>query len=382
MRFRLQLDESQNLLLKFWLPALANGGIVWLLLLFVGHTPLVRATGLALVIVGVSLSLRRMGALLSMVGGLALALSPIFWSQTGGSEGQPATIVLAVAAAGLTVLIAAFLSKKNYIGLGLGVLVFAAIFWSQIGTARSIRLTAFVISWLMFLLIDMLLVTNPRPDEAPMILRDGRVKTGAGAEEARPYHTLGILLLMGIGVINDPLLTLLMPSLALSLLLTHTRLAWWYWLLFALIALIGLRGFWQDYYIAQDYLLKLLDWHHGSRWVEMLQLVVSQFSIVGIIFGVLGLARLARWYPPLGTVLMIAYAAYWIFGLIYYGAQRNLLLLPMFVIQVVWISYAVLALSEWLAKSLPNHPKFGRYFVVAVYAILPATMFLNILQSS
>lgn len=378
---RQQLDEAQILLAKFWLPALFNGAIVWVLLLLLGQTPLVRATGLALVIVGVTLALRRMGAALSMVGGLALALSPIFWSQTGGSEGEPATIVIAVGAAAITVLVAAFLSKKPYIGLGLGVVVFAGLFWSQIGTPRSIRLTAFVISWLMFLLIDMLLVTNPRPDEAPMILRDGRLKTGEVSEDARPYHTWGILLLMGIGVINDPLLTLLMPSLVLSLYLTHTRLSWWYWLLIGAIAIVGLRGLWLDYYIAQAHLLELIDWRNGIRWVDMLQLVISQFGIIGILFGVLGLARLARWYPPLGTVLMIAYAAYWVFGLVYYGNQRNLLLLPMFVIQIVWMCYAVLALSEWLAKSLPNYPKYGRYIVVFAYAILPLLMFLNILQN-
>jgi hypothetical protein len=113
----------------------------------------------------------------------------------------------------------------------------------------------------------------------------------------------------------------------------------------------------------------------------MLQLVVSQFSILGIILSVLGLARLSRWYPPLGTVLMIAYAAYWFFGLVYIGNQRNLLLLPMLVIQLVWMCYAVLALSEWLAKSLLNYPKLGRYLVVLAYAILPLSMLLNILQS-
>jgi len=230
-------------------------------------------------------------------------------------------------------------------------------------------------------LIDMLLVTNPRPDEAPMILRDGGLKAGEGAEEARPYHTLGILLLMGIGVINDPLLTLLLPSIALSLFLTRTRLAWWYWGLLGIIAIIGLRGLWSEYYIAQAHLLHLINWRHGFRWVNMLQLVVSQFGLVGILFGVLGLARLARWYPPLGTVSLIAYSFYWFFGLVYYGNQRNLLLLPMFVIQIVWISYAVLALSEWLAKSLPHHPKFGRYIVVIAYAILPLLMFLSILQN-
>jgi hypothetical protein len=230
-------------------------------------------------------------------------------------------------------------------------------------------------------LIDMLLLTNPRPDEAPMILRDGRLKIAEGAEDARPYHTLGILLLLGIGVLNDPLLTLLLPSVALSLFLTNTKMAWWYWVAVALIAIMGLRGLWIDYFIAQSHLFEFLEWRDGSRWVNMIQLVISQFSIIGVIFGILGLARLSRWYPPLGTVLMIAYAAYWFLGLVYFGNQRDLLLLPMFVIQIVWMCYAVLALSEWVAKSLQNHFKFGRFVVIAAYAILPLMMFYNILQS-
>jgi hypothetical protein len=381
MQRRLGLDEAQILLIRFWTPALVNGAIAWLLLLLLGQTPLMRASGLALVIIGVTLALRRMGSILALIGGLALTLSPVFWSQTGGGQGEPATIVIALAAASVTVIIVAFLSNRPYIGMGLGIVVFAGLFWSQIGTPRSIRLTAFIISWLMFLLIDMLLLTNPRPDEAPMILRDGRLKTADGAAEARPYHTLGILLLMAVGVLNDPLLTLLFPSIALSLFLTHTRFAWWYWLALGLIAIVGLRGLWVDYMIGQAHLLALVDWRDGARWVNMIQLVISQFSIIGIIFGVLGLARLARWYPPLGTVLMLAYAAYWFFGLVYSGNQRDLLLLPMLVIQIVWMCYAVLALSEWVAKSLQNYPKIGRYIVILGYGILPLLMFFNILQN-
>src|SRR5688572_12616559 len=134
-------DEEQFRLIRFWLPSLLSAGLVWLLLLYVGQTPLSRATGLALVIMGVTLALRRMGSALSVIGGLALAFSPVFWSQTGGGQGEPATIVMAAAVAAIVVMIAALVSKKPYIGMGLGIVVFVAFFFSQIGTARSIRLT-------------------------------------------------------------------------------------------------------------------------------------------------------------------------------------------------------------------------------------------------
>jgi hypothetical protein len=370
-------DEEQFGLIKFWLPSLFNAALVWLVLLYIGQTPLSRATGLALVIMGVTLALRRMGSALAIIGGLALAFSPVFWSQRGGGQGEPATIVMAMGAAAIVVLMAALMSKKPYIGIGLGIIVFVALFFSQIGTPRSIRLTGFVIGWLMFLLIDMMLVTNPRPDDAPMILKDGKLQNADGAEAARPYHTLGILLLLGVGILNDPLLTLLLPSMALSLWLTKTKLHWAYWLAFGLIAGFGIRGIWSDYAVEQAGRLALDSWRNGIEWLDMIQLVVGQFTIMGVVLSVLGLARLARWYPPLGTVSLLAYAAYWGFGLIYNGSQRNLLLLPLFVLQVLWMNYAVLAISEWAAKSLPNHSTLGRYLVIAAYGLLPLSLMIG-----
>jgi hypothetical protein len=372
-------DEENLRLIKFWLPSLLSAGLVWLLLLYIGQTPLSRATGLALVIMGVTLALRRMGSALSVVGGLALAFSPAFWAQTGGGQGEPAAIVIAAGVAAVFVLLVALLSKRPYIGIGIGILVFVAYFFSQTDTVHSIRLTAFVVGWLMFLLIDMLLLTNPRPDEAPMLLKDGKLQNAAGAEDARPYHTLGILLLLAVGILNDPLLTLLMPSMALSLLLTKTKLHWAYWLGFGLVAGFGLRGIWADYLVAQEFKLALDSWRNGVEWLDMIQLVVAQFSIVGVVLSVLGLARLARWYPPLGTVTLLAFAAYWGFGLVFNGPQRDSLLLPLYVIQLLWMNYAVLAISEWAAKILPNYPNLGRYLVIAAYSVLPIALFIGIL---
>lgn len=376
-----KLDDEQILLIKFWLPALVNGLLVWLLLLYLGQTPLLRATGLGLVIVGVTLALRRMGSVLAVIGGLSLALSPAFWSQTGGADGEPARIVIALAVALVVVAITVLLSKRPYIGLGLGLVVFAGLFWSQIGTPRSIRLTGFIVGWLMFLMIDMLLLTNPRPEDAPMILRDGGMRPVDGAISARSYHIYGILLLIGIGIINDPLLTLLMPSVIVSLLLTNTKLNKLYWAGIGLMAGIGIMMLWTTYPVNQAHFLVLDNWRQGSAWIEMIQLLIEQFTIVGAILSLPGLARLARWYPPLGTVSMMGFAAYWLFGSVYTGPNENILLLPMYVIFVLWMSYAVLALSEWASRTLAKQALIGRYLVIAMYALLPAWMLYRIIAS-
>lgn len=367
----MSLSQQQILLLKFWIPPLFCGAISWLLFLLLGETPLVRATGLALVIVGTTLALRRMGSVLAVVGGLTLALSPAFWQQTGGSAGDPATITIAMLAAAVTVILAIPLAKRRYIALGIGIAVFAVFFWSQIGTPRSIRLTGFVIAWLAFLLVDMLLITNPRPDAAPRLLEDR--KKMANTHKPRPYHTLGILLLYGLGVLNDPLLTLLAAAIVLSLFLTQHSLPRWYWPALALVIGIGLRGIAVDYIDAQAYRLALGSWRDGREWLDFIQLIVSQFSIFGVILGVLGVARLARWYPPLGVVTLIAYTAYSYFALVYNGPDRNFLLLPLYLLQVVWMTYAVLAISEWVARVL-RPPWFGRHLVIAVYGLLPLSM--------
>jgi hypothetical protein len=378
----LKLNEQQTLFIKFWTPALINGAIVWALLMILGDTPVIRATGLALVIVGVTLALRRMGSALSMVGGLTLALSPIFWSQTGGGVGSPATIVIALGAASAIVVVTALLSKRPYVGLGLGIAMFAALFMSQIGIPRSIRLTAFIIGWIMYLLVDMLLLTNPRPDDAPLLLRSAYTKNPDGSEPARPYHTLGILLLLSVGILNDPLLTLLAPSIGLSLYLTHTKQPVWYWLIFGIVVGFGIQNIHIQYVEGQARFMLLDQWQDGRRWLNMMELVMSQFTVFGMILGVLGLARLSRWYPPLGTVSLVGYGAYWIFGVVYNAPTRGLLLLPLFVIQVVWMTYAILALSEWASHTLPYHPKIGRYAIIVLYAVLPASMLLRIITAT
>lgn len=361
------LTPAQYRLLKFWLPPLLAGGVAGAILLVLGETPLVRASGLAVAVVGVAGALRRFGAVLAVIGALTLVVSPSFWSQTGGGDGNPATIVLAIGAAVAIMAGVVVLSKRPALAIGLGVIVFAVLFSSQIGTPRSIRLTAFAFGWLMFLLTDMLLIAHPNPSDAPSILQDKPDE----APQARPYHVYGILLLFGVGVLNDAVLTFLAPSLLVALLLSRYKLAWWYWV--ALGAFVGIGGsrFASEYLEAQSTLMVLEQWRNADRWLDLVRLVVEQFTPIGILLGVLGLARLSRWYPPLGSVTMLAYGAYAFFGLAYLGVRRDVLLMPLFIIQVIWMTYAVFALSEWLAKAVPRLAPYARLGVSVGYALLP-----------
>ena len=345
------------------LPFIAAGA-AWLLLLFIGETPWARASGLALAILGVTASMRQMGFVASIAGGLTLALCPVFWSQSGGSETQPAMIALATALAGLVLLLAsAFLRQRAHIGIGLGVIVFLLIFWTQVGTAQSLRLTGLVSAWLLYLLTDMILLTNPRPGIKP-------------AKAPKPWHTSGLLFLFAIGALNDPLVALFAPALMLALFLSHARLPLWYWLAAALVVCGGFTLLLRAYLLPQPNDVDLLAWREALRWLDLGQLIVAQFGIAGIALAVIGVARLARWYPPLGVVTMIAYAAYIFFGLVYLGAHREILLLPLAIVQVMWMTYAVNAFGQWVNKSLGAESGWWIHLVSAGYFILPLYLLL------
>lgn len=361
-------------ILKFWLPGLVAGLLAWVVFLTLGETSMIRASGLALVIVGMSLMLRRYGAVLSVIGGLALAFSPAFWLQTGGTDSLNAIMTLVVlAAAGLTGLVFIRFSERLYLGLLAGFVIFAVLFWSQLAQVGSLRLNTLSTAWLLLLLVDGLHITNPRPDEP-------------AAQTLRPYHTVGMLVLFAVGAVNDPMFTLLAPAVILTLLLSKSRVPRLYWLILGGFIALGaygmvdeyIRSTWWVYPAAQAEALNIRvpfvmadGWREASRWLRLVSLVTEQFTVFGVLFGVLGLARLARWYPPLGMVTMVAYAMYSLFGLVYFGNNSAVLLLPLLMIQVLWMTYAFHTLHHWLRQSVsPTHRAVG-WFAPAVYVLLP-----------
>ncbi len=374
------ITQQQRQTLAYWLPGAAAGAGAWLAFVTLGQTPLVRAAGLALVVAGMAMLLRRWGAALAVIGGLALAFSPAFWSQTGGGESLNLPLTLAaLGLAGLVGLALARFAGRPYAVVGAALLVFTVFFWSGLANPRSLRLTTLLTVWLLYLLLDLLHITNPRPDEAP-------------PEAPGSHYTLGLLLLLTLGVINDPLFTLILPSVVLGLALSRAPLARWHWLALGVVSVVGLYGIaetyitstWWSFPSAQAEAAGLRvpyvmadGWRQASRWIYLLGLIVGQFTVAGVALGVIGLARLARWYPPLGAVTMTAYATFTVFGLVYFGRDGAVLLLPLLVIQVFWMTYAVHALGEWLQHGLRVGGVVG-WLAPAAYTLLPLAMLLRI----
>ncbi|MDZ4670037.1 MAG: hypothetical protein SH821_04130 [Phototrophicales bacterium] len=375
---------SYRMMLVYWLPALLAGGIIWGIFITIGQTPFVRASGLALVIMGASLTMRRFGAIIAFLGGISLALAPAFWSQTGGATSfVPATVVLAMIIAGIISLVVIFFLKRPYLALGVGVLVFAVIFWSQIGTSRSLRLTSLMTAWLLFLLMEALFQSNPRPDEKP-------------ATPIMPQQYMGILIILAIGIINDPLFVLILPAVALGLWLSQTRIPLWYWGIVVALLGLGVYGI-INTYINPDLWLSssriahqtkltipylIADgWREGVRWLNLVGMSISQFTIIGAILSVLGLARMARWYPVLGLVLMVAYATHVLFGLIYFGGDRAVLIMPIFIIQMIWLAYAMYSFGEWLSKFHTGLSANSRFIIGGIFLLLPVYLLINLLSN-
>lgn len=374
------LSTRQREILIYWLPPIIASFIAWCAFLTIGGTPLIRATGLALVITGVTLTLRQWGTIQSIVGGLALAFSSAFWSQTSSlASTNPLTIIFALIAAGAVVLFVMRFRNVPYLSIGIGLLVFALIFWILIGTPRSLRLTGLLSAWLIFLLVDAIRITNPRPDEAPATPIDRQ-------------HTFGLLILLTVGVLNDPLFALIMPAVVLGLWLSWTTLPHWYWFTLLVLVIIGVRGIIVTYISDDWWTISALEvhdaglqfrylvgdaWREGERWVDLIHLVVDQFTVFGAGLSVLGLARMARWYPILGVITMVAYGSYALFGLMYFGEDREALLLPLFIIQVIWLTYAIHALGQWLDKTLTPTAQFAHRGVTIAYMLLPLLALLS-----
>lgn len=376
----LRQDAALRQRLRYWLPALGGGALAWLAFLLPGETPLLRASGMALVIVAMALLLRRFDAALALCGSLVLAFSPAFWSQTGGAERLvPAPALVVPALTALVVLLLLPVSRRALAGPVAGFALFALVYWTQVGQVGSLRITALASAWLLVLLVDMLMRAHPHPDDA--------LPAAPGA-----HHAHAILILLAVGIINTPLFVLFVPAVLPGLLLARLRLPRWYWLLLLLLCAAGVTGVaerylsstWWLYPAAQaqqegrvlPYLLAD-GWREGVRWQALLTIVQAQLTPLGGALALIGLARLSRWYPATGIVTMLAWASWAFFGLLYFGRDSAVLLLPLHMISVAWMTVALHSVAGWLPAGAGRQQHWLRRLVIALYFLLPAWLFLQ-----
>ncbi len=368
-----------------WLPAIIAAIIAFAMFIILGATPPIRAAGMAMAVVGMALALHPMGTGLAFVGGLALAFSPSFWIQTGGLESLDPLEVgiglgVALALAGIV-----YVVRKHPQDVTLATILFIALFalffLLGVGTPRSLRLTTLLAAWFVFLLTEGTLLSNPRPDVMQ-------------PEKLGIQHTWGLLLLLGLGVMNNPLFTLFVPATALGLFLTRARLPIWYWLGLVLVAIMGAYSITITYITPEWWsfpseqtpnvvghvpFLIASAWRDPERWLRLIDLIVGQFTPIGLALGILGLARLSRWHPPTGVVTMVAYGSYAFFGLIYFGDDAPVLLLPLLMIQIYWMTYAAYTFASWLGGAFHITPRLSLWGATAAFSLLPLFMLARIM---
>lgn len=378
------LARSKRPLADFAPPLLAGGTALFAFILL-GDAPIPRASAMAAVIAFIGLTLRPMGAALSVTGALALAFSPSFWAQTGGAPEVP-TLIELIAGAALPLILMALIALPLRVVIPIisGCAIAVALIEPPLIAAQSLRVTTLLAAWLLFLLTEALILTDIRPDGALL----------TGRQPYRRDHIPLIALIMLLGILNDPLFALMSPAVLLGIWLTRRALHPAYW--FALIG-ISVYGAAQ---IAQTYVdpgwwivsadgAAALNRHipfliadgfrEPTRWLGLFDLIMRQFTPFGALLGLIGLVRLSRWHPPIGVVTMLAYGAYAVFGLMYFGADAATLLLPLLMIQVFWMTYAAYAFGQWFQKTLRlSESPLVLWFAPALFVLLPLTLLLRI----
>ena len=282
-------------------------------------------------------------------------------------------IPAALACAGLTLILQRLVGPVLAALAGLA-LAFSPTFWSQAVEAEVYALNALFAVAILGILIDALYLTAPRFG-------------GQGAMRARSVWTLAFA--FGLGLTNHLTLALLLPAALLALWICRPGLTARQWgVAFALLGAgllvylyIPLRwpalhggatmplGDFLAWVTGQRFggAVMLEYWSQPDRWLTIGRLVVDQFGVIGLILGVIGLARLARWFPEMGVVTLLAYGAYFAYALVYIVPDIAVFLLPMHVVQVIWMAYAVHAAGEWASKLF--HDRTGRRLHTVLYSL-------------
>ncbi|MFZ4826278.1 MAG: hypothetical protein ACOYLB_02885 [Phototrophicaceae bacterium] len=362
--------------IPYWIPPLISGLIAFLLFTLLGHAPLLRAGAMSIAVIGVTASLRSLGKLLCIVGGLSFALSPISWSQTSGNLSVDSLSVGYVLVFAFGVAIITFFLINNralYYSAIIGVTLTVVLMVVLNESVRSTRISNLLGAWLIYMLMIALRKTNPRPEDPP-------------ATEISHRHQYAVLVLYLLGVFNDPLFSLYAPALLIGLWLSRIHLPLWQWIVYGVMTLYGgllfygvyisdewsfySAQFLMDGSIAPPYLI-LNGWRNTDRWIILMKDVANQYTLIGALISLVGIARFSRWHPPISTMLLFGYGSFYIFGLMYFGQNQTIYMIPLLGIQIIWLSYGVHSIGQWILRytqqTNPNIPRF----VTGLFLILP-----------
>jgi hypothetical protein len=322
---------------------------------------------------------------------LYLVLGKLFSLLPVGSVAVRVNLLSAVAAAVAVALqyeIMRHSLRADPVAAALAALAFglSPVFWSQAVMAEVYALhNAFVAAILGAALRTL-------PPAAPSEVPDAPPDHAA----PRPFPLVTALFaLIGLSLSNHLTTVLLVPAVGIALLMAWPRLTWRQWALTAGALLAGLLIYlyiplrWPA--LHEGRLMPLEDfagWITGSRfsgalqlrawlsdperWRIMGRLIVSQYGWPGVALGVLGLAVMFRQSWQAALVTSAACAAYVFYGLNYLVPDISVFVIPVFLIQALWMGYAVNGIIRWLAKIVPARlHEQTRSVVLVAFSLLP-----------
>ncbi len=287
---------------------------------------------------------------------LYILLGKLFSLAIPGSAAVAVNTTSAAAAA--AAVIALYLVLRCILGIepipaGLAALTFAfsPIFWSQAVIAEVYALHNAFAAAILGLSLSLL----------------------AGGSSPQRVILLGGLI--GLSLTNHLTTVLLLPAVAVAL--AHQRLTLRQWALAGGALIAGLLVYlyiplrWPALHDGR--LMRpdeFIGWVSGSRfsgalqmrawlddperWRIVARLLLAQMGWPGLIASACGLALLAarRWQAAL--VMALAFAAYFFYGLNYLVPDIGVFLIPLFLLQAIWIGYAAGVLIELMSRRSPK----------------------------
>lgn len=277
-----------------------------------------------------------------------------------------ATVLLYVSLVRLT-------GQRAIPALAAACLAFSRPFWSQAVQVEVYALNAAFVTAILWLLISRL-----APDDTP-------------AQDNSKRWLYALAAIYGLSLTNHLTMAILFPAIALGVLFARPQLSRREWLLIAacllapllLILFIPLRwpalhdGRWMSpgeffaYVTGQQFrgALQWELWRDESRWRIIEGMMLDTFGPVGAALAAVGLLWLVARKWRVALPMFIAYAGYWLYGLVYNVPDVSLFMIPAHIVMAGWIGVAAAQLAHGLAslsarfsRSEPSQASFARAF--------------------
>lgn len=331
---------------------------------------------------------------------LYILLGKLFSLLPVGKMATRVNLTSAVAASAAVALTAGALRRALRVDgviAGLAALAFglSPVFWSQAVAAEVYALhNAFAAAilggalWLLTL-SDVRFIRQAGEDDSLVSARTHPLLVG---RQQRLIPALFALL--GLSLTNHLTTVLLVPAVGLAILLAWPRLSWKQWLLAVGLFCAGLLVYayipirWPALHDGRLMAPgEFIGWVTGSRfsgalqlrawlddpdrWRIIARLLRDQYGWPGVILGAFGLVALLirNWRAALVTAA--AFAAQTFYGLNYLVPDIDVFLIPLFLIQAIWMGYGIHTLVEWAGRAGPPAGDWARAAAVTLFALIP-----------